>query len=316
MNAIATDVIEAVQSRALTVLFPNDTFPIRHTLANSPLFTLPRIIELLRTLPRDRIEFNSGKAAINQDPAATPMVDLAPEEIISRIETAGAWMVLKRVESDPAYRAVVEDVLLTLARARGCDSIEAADFRDSQAFIFVSSPKSTTPFHSDSDENIFVQIHGEKLFHVYDNRDGSLADDDALEGVVVKHRNIPYQPQFDAKATHYTLQPGDGIFVPYQWPHYVQTSDSYSISLSITWKSKEVRRKNGIFVVNSMLRKLGFPQAAPGAHPMLDNVKWLALRAAFAVIDPLRKSEAVRRLVRRIAFGKHANYYYGKQTAA
>ena len=63
-----------------------------------------------------------------------------------------------------------------------------------------------------------------------------------LEGVVVKHRNIPYKPEFDAKATHYTLQPGDGIFVPYQWPHYVQTSDSYSISLSITWKSREEKK--------------------------------------------------------------------------
>ena len=313
MNA---NVIEAVQSRALTVLFPNDTFAIRHSLANSPLFTLPRIVDLLRTLPRDRIEYNSGKAAINQDPSTTPMVDLAPEEIIRRIETAGAWLVLKRVESDPAYRAVVEDVLTTLARARGCDSIAQADFRDIQAFIFVSSPNSTTPFHADSDENIFVQIHGDKLFHVYDNRDGSLADDDALEGVVVKHRNIPYKPVFDAKATHYALQPGDGIFVPYQWPHYVQTCDTYSISLSITWKSREVRRKNDIFVVNSMLRKMGLPQQAPGAHPMLDNAKWLGLRAAFAVIDPLRKSEFVRRIVRRVAFGKHANYYYGKETAA
>jgi hypothetical protein len=96
----------------------------------------------------------------------------------------------------------------------------------------------------------------------------------------------------------------------------VQTCDSYSISLSITWKSREVRRKNDNFVVNSMLRKIGLPQKAPGAHPALDNAKWLALRAAFAVIDPLRKSEFVRRIVRRVAFGKHANYYYGKETAA
>jgi len=316
MTAMPAHAIEAVQSRALTVLFPDQTFALRHTLSNNPLFTLPRIIELLRTLPRDRIEFNSGNAAISQDPSTTPMVDLPPEEIVRRIETSGAWMVLKRVETDPAYRAVIEDVLMTLARARGCESIEEADFRDIQGFIFVSSPKSTTPFHADSDENIFVQIHGEKFFHVYDNRDRTLAGDDAMEDVVVKHRNIPYNSKFDAKATHYTLQPGDGIFVPYQWPHYVQTSDSYSISLSITWKSREVRRKNDIFVVNSMLRKIGMPQAAPGAHPALDNAKWLALRAAMSVIDPLRKSEFVRRVVRRIAFGKHANYYYGKQTAA
>ncbi len=310
MNAATTSAIEAVQSRALTALFPHDTFAIRHAFADNPLFTLPRIIELLRSLPRDRIEFNSGKAAISQDPNSTPMVDMPPEEIVRRIETSGAWMVLKRVETDPAYRAVIEDVLRTVAQARGHDTIEAADFRDIQGFIFVSSPKSTTPFHADSDENIFVQIHGEKFFHVYDNRDRSLANDNAMEDVVVKHRNIPYQPKFDAKATHYTLQPGDGIFVPYQWPHYVQTSDSYSISLSITWKSRDVRRKNDIFVVNSLMRKMGFPQRAPGANPALDTIKWAGLRSAMTVIDPLRKSEFVRRIVRRIALGKNANYYY------
>ena len=313
MNAI-----EAVNSRALTTQFPHETFAIRHAYADNPLFTLPRVIELLRSLPRDRIEFNSGKAAISQDPHSTPMVDLPPEEIVRRIETSGAWMVLKRVETDPAYRAVIEDVLLTLAQSRGHMTIEEADFRDIQGFIFVSSPKSTTPFHADSDENIFLQIHGDKFFHVYDNRDRSIASDDMLEDVVVKHRNMPYQPHYDEKATHYDLQPGDGIFVPYQWPHYIQTSETYSISLSITWKSRDVRRRNDITVVNSMMRKMGLPQRAPGANPMLDTIKWAGLRSVMSVVEPLRKSEFVRRVVRRIAFGKNANYYYraDKQKAA
>jgi hypothetical protein len=313
MNAI-----EAVDSRALTALFPHETFAIRHAYADNPLFTLPRIIELLRSLPRDRIEFNSGKAAISQDPSATPMVDLPPEEIVRRIETSGAWMVLKRVETDPAYRAIIHDVLRTLAQSRGYTSIEAADFRDIQGFIFVSSPKSTTPFHADSDENIFLQVHGQKFFHVYDNRDRSIASDDMLEDAVVKHRNMPYQPHYDEKAVHYDLQPGDGIFVPYQWPHYIKTSETYSISLSITWKSRDVRRRNDITVVNSMMRKMGFPQRAPGAHPMFDTVKWAGLRSVMAIVEPLRKSEFIRRVVRRIAFGKNANYYYqaDKQKAA
>lgn len=313
MNAI-----EAVTARALTTQFPHDTFAIRHAYADNPLFTLPRIIELLRSLPRDRIEFNSGKAAISQNPNSTPMVDLPPEEIVRRIETSGAWMVLKRVETDPAYRAVIEDVLLTLAQSRGHMTIEEADFRDIQGFIFVSSPKSTTPFHADSDENIFLQIHGDKFFHVYDNRDRSIASDDMLEDVVVKHRNMPYQPHYDEKAVHYDLQPGDGIFVPYQWPHYIQTSETYSISLSITWKSRDVRRRNDITVVNSLMRKIGMPQRAPGANPILDTLKWAGLRSVMSVVEPLRKSEFVRRVVRRIAFGKNANYYYraDKQKAA
>jgi len=41
----------------------------------------------------------------------------------------------------------------------------------------------------------------------------------------------------------------------------VRTFDDYSISLAITWKTKEVRRRNDIFIVNSKLRSLGLPQS-------------------------------------------------------
>jgi hypothetical protein len=310
--------IQTANPRTLTDTFPHDTFALTHSFAGHPLFALPRLVELVSQLPRDRVEFNSGKAAISQNPDTTPMVDLDPAEIIRRIESCGAWMVLKHVESDPAYRAVMEEVLLSVARARGHASLAAADFTDLQGFIFVSSPHSTTPFHADSDENIFFQIHGDKYFHVYDNRDGAIASDQALEDVVVKHRNLRHETAFDAKAIHYQLKPGDGIFVPYQWPHFVQTADSFSISFSITWKSREVRRKNDIYVVNSLLRGIGLPQRPPGAHPALDAMKVAVLRSVMAAVDPLRKSEAIRRALRRLALGKNANYYYraGKQGAA
>ena len=174
----------------------------------------------------------------------------------------------------------------------------------------MSSPNSTTPFHADSDENFFFQIHGEKLFYVYDNEDRSIASEEALEGVVAKHRNIPYDPKFDAKQTAYTLFPGDGIFVPYQWPHYVKTAGSYSISLSVTWKSPDVRRRNDLYVFNSMLRGMGLPQPVPGENPVLDTMKLALFRTAHAAVEPLRKSETMRRLIRTVVLGKDANYYY------
>ena len=84
--------------------FPLKPFAIRHKLAGHPLLTLPRIAQLAAELPRDLIEYNSGKVAISQDPDAIPAVDLDPVEVVKSIETAGAWMVLKRVENSPEYR--------------------------------------------------------------------------------------------------------------------------------------------------------------------------------------------------------------------
>jgi len=297
-------------SVAFTGLFPNKTFALKHGFAGNPLLALPRIVELVRELPRDRIEYNAGSAAVSQNPETTPLVDLDPETIVRQIETADAWMVLKQIETHPAYRTLVEDTLMSVARDRGHDSLKDAGFEDLQGFIFVSSPNSTTPFHADSDENFFFQVHGEKLFYVFDNEDRSIASEEALEGVVAKHRNIPYDPKFDARQTAYKLSPGDGIFVPYQWPHYVKTAGSYSISLSVTWKSPEVRRRNDLYVFNSMLRGMGLPQPVPGDNPALDAVKLALFRTAHAAVEPLRKSETMRRLIRSIVLGKDANYYY------
>lgn len=295
---------------ALTQAFPNLPFGLKHHFVGNPLLTLPKLAELVAKLPRDRLEYNSGKAAINQRPETTPTVDLEPEQIVRNIESAGAWMVLKSVEQEPAYRKLIEDALMEVARTRGFNGLKAAGFEDIRGFIFVSSANSTTPFHADADENFFFQIHGDKLFHVYDNRDRSIASEEALEASAIKHRNLPYEAKFDAKCTTYKLKPGDGVFVPYQWPHWVRTADSYSISLSLTWKSDEVRRRNDIFAVNAMLRGVGMPQNPPGVNPALDTAKVAAFRAASAAVAPLRRSEGMRRAIRRIVKGRDANYYY------
>lgn len=301
--------IEPADKGSFSEKFPMMPFSIRHGLANNPMFTLPRIVDLVRQLPRDQIEFSSGNVAIGQKPDTVPLLDLSAEEVVRRIETCGAWMVLKRVDSLPAYRAIVEQALLSVARANGHTSLEDAGFDDIRGFLFVSSPNATTPFHIDSEDNFFVHIHGEKFFSVYDNRDGAMVSEIDAEQSIAKHRNVPYDAKFDAKSTCYRLQPGDGVFVPYQWPHWVRTGGSYSISLAITWKTEAVRRRNDIVVFNSMLRSIGLPQRAPGHQPMLDAMKLGLFRSARAVIAPLRRSEAMRRVLRSLALGRDANYY-------
>ena len=119
MNA-ATEIAPVISAanEALRRDFPLKPFAIRHKLSGHPLLSLPRIAELAAELPRDLIEYNSGKVAISQDPDAIPSVDLDPVEVVRRIETAGAWMVLKRVENSREYRALLQDTLLSVTRAR------------------------------------------------------------------------------------------------------------------------------------------------------------------------------------------------------
>src|SRR6267378_7374568 len=296
-------------NEALRRIFPLKPFAIRHRLAGHPLLTLPRIAELAAELPRDLIEYNSGKVAISQDPDAIPSVDLDPVEVVKRIETAGAWMVLKRVEKSSAYRKLLEDALLSVARARGFNSLLDAGFEQVEGFVFVSSPNSTTPFHLDSEDNFFVHIHGEKFFTIFDNNDRRIVPDDEIERSMTKHRNLKYDASFAPRGKEFHLFAGDGCYVPYQWPHWVRTTNSYSISLAITWKTREVRRLNDLHFFNSMLRGVGLPQQPPGRQPLRDALKLGFYRSVTAAIKPLRSSLAMRRVLRRIALGKRANYY-------
>src|SRR6201989_2104012 len=113
MNAV-TEIapVIAADNNALKRDFPLKPFAIRHKLAGHPLLSLPRIAQLAAELARDLIEYNSGKVAISQDPDAIPSVDLDPVSVVKSIETAGAWMVLKRVENSPAYRVLLADAPL------------------------------------------------------------------------------------------------------------------------------------------------------------------------------------------------------------
>ena len=307
VTEVATVITAA--NEALRRDFPLKPFAIRHKLAGHPLLTLPRIAQLASELPRDLIEYNSSKVAISQDPDAIPTVDLDPVEVVRNMETSAAWMVLKRVENSPEYRALLEDTLLSVARARGFNSLLDAGFEQVEGFLFVSSPNSTTPFHLDSEDNFFVHIHGEKFFTIFDNVDRSIVCDDEIERSMTRHRNLRYDDCFASRGKEFHLFAGDGCYVPYQWPHWVRTSDSHSISLAITWKTREVRRLNDLHFFNSMLRGIGLPQKPPGREPLRDALKLAFYRSVTTAIRPLRASLKMRRVLRRIALGKRANYY-------
>jgi hypothetical protein len=295
--------------------FPAEPFALRHELAKHPLFSLAALADLARRLPRDRVEYNSGNVEPGVRPEDVPMIDLPPDEVVRRIETQNAWMVLKRVETEADYRMLLRTALEGVAHANGFRSCEEAGFLDIQGFVFVSSAHATTPFHFDPEENFFVQIHGRKAFHIFDNRDRSILPDEELEMSPDKHRNTPYDPALESKARVFEMRDGDGMFVPHLWPHWVRTFDSFSVSMAITWKSPRAERLNTLLRANGMLRRFGLTPARPGARPLADAAKVAGYRAMRKALEPLRKSESVRRALRGLIFGKKANYYYGAEKA-
>jgi hypothetical protein len=288
-------------------------FHISHTLSDNPLFQLDRLVELAQSMPADRIEYNSGAVPPGVRPEDVPGLEMSVDDVIRQIETAHAWLVIKNVESDPAYAALLARFVGDLSASSG---LPRDGFSDLQGFIFVSSARSTTPFHIDMEENVLVQICGEKFVHLFDNADGSLVPEEAREISPSKHRNQAYDASFEQRATVFTLNEGDGVHIPYTHPHWVRTGEHYTISMAMTWKTPEVLRLNKIRFMNGTLRRFGLAQSGPGAHPAADAVKVFAHDAMRAIIDPLRKSDTLRNGLRGLIFGRKANYYLKTQKRA
>ena len=305
MSIISVDPVVAREN------FLKHAFKLKHHLAGHPLFELSRLVELAQSMPRDRIEYNSGKVAIGATQAETPKIDMPAVDVIRSIETANAWMVIKMVQDDPAYAELLRTFVVEANTAAG---IKEGEFSELEGFIFISSAGSTTPFHMDAEENILIQIKGDKFVRTFDNSDRQLVSEEAMEISPSKHRNQAYEEWFEQRATRHSLKPGDALHMPYYMPHWVSTGSSYSISMAMTWKTPEVLRLNKIRLMNGTLRRFGMPQKPPGAKPAIDAAKVVVHDMMRAVIDPIRKSESARRLLRGLVYGKKANYYYDDKT--
>jgi len=89
--------------------YPERPGKLSHKLLDHPLLTLEALVELGKRLPRSQVEYNAGNLPYGIDPEEGGHTGLSVEETIRRIEDCGSWMVLKHVDDDPAYKALLEE---------------------------------------------------------------------------------------------------------------------------------------------------------------------------------------------------------------
>ena len=256
--------------------FNRAPFMIGHHLTNHRLFELGRLIELSQFLPEASVEYNSGDVPVSQDPNLTPRNGLSIADTIARIEQCKSWMVLKNVEQDPEYRDVLYDCLDEM---RPLVDQVAPGMRVRQAFIFISSAGSVTPFHIDPENNFLLQIRGNKHVQLFDAEDRDVMTEEQLEKFFTgAHRNMPYKPEFESRGTWYELNPGDGLHFPVAAPHWVKNGSEVSISFSITFQTDSSQRRQSLHRWNNGLRRFGLKPRNVGQTPWLDELKFTAVR--------------------------------------
>jgi len=264
--------------------FDRRPFLIRHHLAGHPLFGLQRLLELSRRLRSDEAEFYAGNVPVYASPEKIPTTGLSLQETIERIETCGAWVVLKNVEQDPEYRALLDGCLDEVGRLYGT-ALQGSS--DRVGFIFISSAKAVTPCHLDPEHNFLMQVRGSKTIHIGDR---SLLDEADLERYFTGgHRNVDLTQDAASRVAEFSLSPGDGVHVPFTAPHWVVNGQDVSISFSITFQTPQTRRNALVHKVNARLRRTGVHPVAPGRSPLRDSLKVIgfeALRRARRLLKP------------------------------
>jgi hypothetical protein len=273
--------------------FNRSSFGFSHNLAAHPLFELPRLVELAKALGEKQIAFYSSELPIDQGwKRKLPRQLLPVEEAIARISESGSWVLLKSVQNDPQYGALLGDCVEELERLTAVPLSREITWID--AYIFLASPGSLTPYHIDHEANFLLQIHGQKDVSVFDPNDRSVLTEQEIERYYVGYMNgAKYREENQCKAKVYRLTPGTGVHHPMRAPHWVQNGDSYSVSLSINFCLRQYDRQAKIYQANHYLRKLGIRPTPPGASPLRDAAKVFALSPP-RVRKPRNKYELLR----------------------
>jgi hypothetical protein len=261
---------------ALATAYPLSAARFSHILAGHPLLTLDALADAALALPPENVErrcsdgdYGSTFTKLDNN---LPPIDVH----IRAIEAQPCWIMLARIQQLPAYRALV-DMVVEAARA----TIEAATgpIRDPVGFIFISAKGSVTPFHFDPEYNLFFQVAGSKRFATFAAEPPVLTES-VNEGYHHGGDNmLAWNDELAEAATVHALAPGDGLFVPYKAPHWIEVEAGLSISLSVTWKSDWCEQQLYGHRFNARLRGWGM---VPGALP-----QWPGRAAPKAVAERL-----------------------------
>lgn len=255
-----------------------NSFMFTHNLAGHPLFQLPRLVELANHL------ITYGPGSIRCQVSGIPMnlkwtdVQLKEQfqeqipEFIANIEKSDSWLLLYKAHRDPAYKALLDQIVNELEAVVDFPLRQEITWLD--AYIFIASPHSITPYHIDHDSTLLLQMHGERESNLFDPYDHSILTEQELENFYIGDLNAAnYRVENQCKANVYSLTPGRGVHHPVCAPHWYENGSSYSIALGIHFSLRSFDLKARVYQVNHYLRKLGLNPTPLGQSPSRDQAK-------------------------------------------
>jgi hypothetical protein len=244
-----------------------------HALMDHPLLTLDAIAQLADDLPRESVIADTADQALLVPQGGPPRGKLQrPGDVIRHLDENRSWLTLLNIEQLPAYADLMNECL---------DEVEPyiggrkGGMLRRVGFVFVSSPNSTTPAHFDIEHSLIMQMHGQKRLTfgrfetVQDERHEVVRYWDGSHGRI---ESLP------PELASYQLTPGVGVYIPPVAPHWVKNGDDVSISVTLTFFTRDTDRETLIQAFNARMRRMHLSPRYPGDAPLMDRAKVTAMR--------------------------------------
>jgi hypothetical protein len=262
--------------RRFASLYPGEPGKLVHRLAGHPLLSLEALADAAGRMKPANVLCHAARNRNGAGFAPSEPPGQSIDETVRAIGSASRYVMLSLVEQLPEYAALMRETIGQLEPAiRAC----TGEPLQQRAFLFISSPETLAPFHFDAEYNVLFQIAGRKDFMLYPPVAPWITDAANEHYHRTGDNLLPWHESFAGQGRRILLEPGDALFVPYRWPHWVEVGEEPSISLSFTWNSRAGFEQNDAWRLNAWLRRFGLSPDAPAPLPMRSAVRSLAWRA-------------------------------------
>jgi len=257
-----------------------------HNLMELDIFDIGYLADLSDLYHPNDYFVTSGAAAPGVPFYSTGRLTDRPRDAMSKLSEEPTRVLLKRPEKyDPNFRALLCKIHSYLAGIEKGPPIN--DLVRLEGAVLISSAATITPFHFDPEFGFFCQIEGDKIYHVYSPV--AVREQDLerffVRGVVdIGGLDLE---NCDSRHEHvFALRPGDGFYQPHNAPHWVETSNSRSISYTCVFQTRDAAALGRVRAFNHYARKLGWTPGTPGLNPGRDAAKASLMQA----VTPVRRA--------------------------
>jgi hypothetical protein len=243
------------------LLWGHQPLKLTHGLHGNALFSRTALARLIESYPRNHYSpIAMGGAGDRRTWREGDLAGAPGEAVLDAIEKGRMWLNLRDVSGvDAGHRRLLDDIFAELHQ-----KMPGFDARKWQSGILISSPSAQVYYHADLPGQLLWQIAGRKRVWVYPTGAPFLTDRD-LEDIALfdVEVDVPYAPWYDEHARAFDLAPGQMLSWPLNAPHRVENIEGVNISMTVSFSSPAIRRREILHLANGLLRHR-FGVQAPG----------------------------------------------------